>query len=333
MKPKHEPTLADALMSTSAHHTHYDPPRIAMLNAKRFVFDTGASGFLGMMLHKAARLILREHEFARQPYPQTWIEIDAAAYGIGLQGYVDNGDPATADKKFGYLYNNGTVYCAAMGPDGVGWSPLTLKLHHPVTLEQEIDIAQRTGHSRLTLRQALVGYAENITDSWWQGGELDALARSHLYQPALDLTREQNLGILQSHQGILKQALAVLLLLTRPGRRVLQFGEEKHKRVIWRGKNTLMMSHHTVKLHIDQSVALRRFITGIHTGLHRKHHDVRGHWAQTRRNQQNCTHVWDPIDPDHYRCLRCEAKRWWRKDHTRGQLELGTVTKVYEVVK
>jgi hypothetical protein len=326
--PKRQPLLSDMLLQQT--RTPYTPPRQAMLIAKRFVFDPQASEFTGKLLQKAARLILREQEFARQPYPQTWVEFDAPSYSIGLMG-APEGDAKTADTKFGFLYDNGTVYCGAASARGCNWSPFTIKLHQPVSFETELATAMATGHSRLTLRQALIGYAEHLHDPWWQSGEVDSIARSHVYIPAPGLDAKQNMGILQVHQGVLKQVLAALLILTRPGRRVLTITEEGHQRGLWKGKTIVMAKHNLVKLHIDQSVAMRRFVSGIHTGLHRKHHDVRGHWAQTRRHQNACTHVWDPIDIDHYHCLRCEAKRWWRRDHTRGRLEEGSITKAYEV--
>jgi hypothetical protein len=328
--PKRQPLLADALLHQTRHP--YGPPRQAMLTAKRFAFDAGASGFVGKLLNKTARLILREQEFARQPYPQTWVELDAPAYSTGLMGTVQ-GDPATADTKFGFLYDNGTVYCGAASKNGCNWSPFTIKLHQPVTFETELATAMATGQSRLTLRQALIGYAEHLYDPWWQSGEVDMIARSHLYVPAPDLTMEQNRGILQQHQGVLKQVLAMLLILTRPGRRVLTITDQGHQRTLYKGNSMVLAKHSLVTLHIDQSVAIRRFISGVHTGLHRRLHDVRGHWAQTRRHQNACTHVWDPVDADHYRCLRCEAKRWWRKNHSRGLLEVGTIVKEYEVSK
>jgi hypothetical protein len=333
--PKRQPLLSDMLLQQT--RSPYDPPRQSMLTAKRFDFDVPASEFVGKLLNKTARLILREQEFARQPYPQTWVELDASAYSAGLMGAVE-GNPETADTKFGFLYDRGTVhggtvYCGAASKWGCNWSPFKIMLHKPMSFEDEMALATQTGHSRLTLRQALIGYAEHMHDPWWHSDEAKSLVRSHTYVPAPGLSMEQNRGILQQHQGVLKQVLAMLLILTRPGRRVLTITDEGHQRMIWKGKSIVLAKHSVVRLHIDQSVAIRRFISGVHTGLHRRLHDVRGHWAQTRRHQNACTHVWDPVDVDHYRCLRCEAKRWWRKNHSRGLPEVGTIVKEYEVSK
>jgi hypothetical protein len=88
------------------------------------------------------------------------------------------------------------------------------------------------------------------------------------------------------------------------------------------------VSHNRISMHLNPKIALKRFTRSLETGMHHRLHDVRGHWAQNRKNL-SCDHIWDAIDPDHFHCTLCGTNRWWRRSHQRGDQTLGTVTKDY----
>lgn len=337
---KDRPTLFDQLRRSPGRFAEvgWGPPAAAMQLAHRFVLDASASAFIGDLLRRAGTLVLREHEFARVPFPTTWIELDFKAYIAAIPSAPK--PDSKSDTHVGYLYHNGSVYAAAWSDTKKhgepAFSPYHFELHLPFGFEEELAMAQAAGYSRLTYRQVLLGtLPEPIDSRWWMSAEAADICRSHRIvwddKGRID-AKHKNL-IVSSSAGELKQVLALALLLTRPGQRVITVREQGHRRSIIRGKPMVLAKHNVITLHMKQEVAVRRFISGLQTGLHRREHDVRGHWAQTRRFQTACTHVWEPTDLDHYQCLRCQAKRWWRTAHKRGSNEIGTVTKDYEVTE
>lgn len=95
-------------------------------------------------------------------------------------------------------------------------------------------------------------------------------------------------------------------------------------------------AHHKVTVRLARRDPVVRFTAHLATGLHRRRHSVRGHWAQTRHlAHRGCDHRWDivSINRDKYECGACGAKRWWRTAHMRGDATRGFVTKDYEVTK
>lgn len=333
---KREPTLLDMYLQVKGHE---GPPTSRYLEAHKFVLDDKASSFVGSLLHRAPLEVLQEHEFARTPFPVTWVEIDHKAYWshLGLPSQVPTG---REDTHVGYLFDHNKVWMIAKSMDRPDPSliPMLINLHQRISFEQELRIAEYVGTSRLMLRYALLGNVNVAENSdWWMGDEATEICRSHRlewyeHDYYRKLSHEHRVAILQGSAGHLKMILTLALLLTRPGQKVMLNSDVAHHRAIYRGKNIVYKAHHHVTIRLAHRDPVVRFTTALATGLHRRGHGVRGHWAQTRRLiARGCGHQWDIIAEGRYQCAACSAKRWWVRDHTRGDTTKGFVTKDYPV--
>lgn len=311
-------------------------PKAAMLQAKRFVFDSSASQFVGELMHRAPLEVLSQHRFAKAPYPSTWIEMDHDAYyRLGLK-HPENPHLGAKDARIGILVHNDHVTMFVSGENGhVSSIPFIYDLHRSVSFEEELETAQDFKTSRLMLRMWHLGeVSKNMQDDWWHSTEAADICRSHrmtVLPEVLELPQDKLQILLQSHTGGLKLILVMLLLLVRP-HNTFVVHEVGHRRAIVKGKQQVLQDHHVIKLRLEHKDPVTRYLSHQSTGIHRRLHDVHGHWCQHRR-KGSCTHDWREMDVDDYECVKCGAKRWWRKDHQRGKKQLGRVTKEYEVTR
>jgi hypothetical protein len=339
-KKENEPTLLDNLMVKHATHKLTSSNLLRLMHAQRFVLDEDASRLLGHLIKEAAPMMMAQHEFARPPFDPTWIEIDYPSYMLGL-GHVPQPDDLTVDKRVGYFYGAGNLLFVTETMDSKApmVMPYWFQLHHPQTFEEELQLAETLGTSRLLMRQVILGQ-DGFPTEWWLSDAATNFFRSHrlIISPTivkeLEMSRRQILNMLTGGAGSLKQGIALLLLLTRPGQAVIRLSEVGHRHSIIKGKFKTLLPHHKLTLHLSVPASARKVVEALHTtGIHHRFHSVRGHWAQTRKNVHGCSHSWEPVTVDRYHCLHCPAKRWWKTDHHRGDITLGTVTKDYDVKK
>jgi hypothetical protein len=339
MHSKNAPTLYDNFFN-AINKDSVEPEQKQMVDhmrkAERYVFDTKASHILGHMIKTMAPLILQQHEFARPPYSNTWVEIDMMAYMEALEEHRDLRDP-TLDTRLGYLVMRDHIlfFVSETAHTKPLITPYWYVLHEPISFEQELDLAQKLGLSRLTLREHLLG-TSGLPKDWWRSPEAESFCRGHHFMMGQQL-KESSPGtrrkVLRGAAGSLKQAIAILLLLSRPGSGVIALSNQERRHGLVRGHSRVLAPHHKVTIHLEGRKALQRIQNNLQTGQHHRYHSVRGHWCQTRRIT-GCEHDWEPVNPDRYECLKgCGAKRWWKKNHHRGDISLGEVTKEYEVTK
>lgn len=331
---KREPTLFDEWMLV---RKHGGPSSYRCLEAHRFVLDDKASHFVGNLLRRAPLEILQEHEFARPPYDVTWVEMDHVAYWKGL------GNPPVSDGKediaVGFLYDHGKVWLVAKakGHPDPALIPLVVNLHQPIRFDQELKLAESLGTSRLMLRQAMLGDVNvDVRADWWKSDEAMHICRSHRMEFIGPSSQRGRVALMRGSVGHLKLVLTLALLLSRCGQKVLIGNDVEKVRGFLKGKNIVYAAHSHVTIRLAHRDPVMRFVSGLATGLHRRRHGVRGHWAQTRRPYaMSCDHRWDivSINKDKYQCIDCNAKRWWVKDHARGDATRGFVTKDYEVTE
>lgn len=312
--------------------------------AKRFVFDDEASAFIGELFTKAGREILAQHEWVRAPYPFTWVEMNHRAYWAAATGI---GPDETSDLQFGFLVGNGTSYpfSSAPEPDGgiqYGQTFCNFKLHTPMSFEEELEAAQLFRLSRLSYRQMLLGNVDLRDSSWWASPEAAAICRAHKIEVVPDITKILKTAddadvhkLVNSSVGTLKLVLVMLLLLTRPLNRFV-YEDRPAARTFVRGKVFVHRPHSKIKLRIERGDPVKRTLAELSEMYRqsvRQEHPVKGHWAQSRKKGAGCDHDWDAEDRDHYRCARCGAARWWRRDHTRGDPKHGSKTSEYDVTR
>jgi hypothetical protein len=345
--PRKEPHLIDLILDGALFNPEAAPPLGVLHQAKKFIFDSSASEYIGALLKKAQMEVLSQHDWARPPFETTWIEMDHHAYwerGLGNKTDYTIGPP---DNTVGYLIHRGTATAFTHAPGGqktreVGCSPFQYQLHTPISFEEEMAIAKRFGVAVPQYRQALLG---GIIDSsgaytppldWWNS-LAGQVVRSHkmFINPVLvgtmdNFTPEERFRGLAAGAGDLKLILTLLLMVTRP-RKTFNIGEVGPKRMLYKGHNLVRRAHSVVTMRLAKEAALHHAVTHEFTSQHRQMHDVRGHWAETRHGALCQEHSWEPIDLNHFYCLHCNAKRWWRKAHTRGELRLGDKTTDYVV--
>jgi hypothetical protein len=340
---KNPPTLYDNLMASRPQRhgllkKTVDEAMLPLKMAHVYVMDEEASAFLGHLLKNITPQLLGQHEFARAPYPNTWIEFDFPAYMKALDGRDPSSD---GDKRVGFWINERShMFCVSETKTRKPlMTPYWFELHQPISFEEELETANKFGVSRLVFRQMLIG-TSGLDPDWVLSADAAAFCRSHR------LTLSSILGpiqpsilrlMLEGGAGSLKQGIALLLLLTRPGQAVMKLHEQDKRQGIIKGRPHVLASHHKVTLHLHRDMAMHKIVEALHsTGRHNRYHDVRGHWCQTRNPKyRGCDHDWQPVSVNRYECINagCKAKRWWKSDHHRGDLSLGAVTKTYDVTK
>jgi hypothetical protein len=329
-------TLVDAILASKP--GPFEPPRLRLMRAQRFVLDRDASHYFQKLVHDLGPLLLAQHAFARPPYEQTWVEFDCDAYFADTWGLA----PEERDARIGFLFDGNAVHCwsntqAHPVPE---CGPVSYLMHTPVTYEEEPANAQAFHVSRLVWRHHLIGgIGKTAGDPWWMSDEATEICRSHRVVVAPgwaefigDMPPIRIAEFLRLTAGTFKQMLTLALLLSRSSHRYWTISEQPRGRAIVAGKPRVLVPYNRVTMHLKEEVAMARFQSDLRSGVHRRHHSVRGHWAQSRRFI-GCDHAWIERDEDHFDCGLCKAKRWWRQEHHRGDISKGSVSKTYEVTE
>jgi hypothetical protein len=76
-------------------------------------------------------------------------------------------------------------------------------------------------------------------------------------------------------------------------------------------------------------------VSQTHESKHvRPMHEVIGHFAQSHRvGDDSCEHQYEKRGPNSWVCLLCTKKRWYRREHVRGDSSVGTVSNKDRLVK
>lgn len=146
---------------------------------------------------------------------------------------------------------------------------------------------------------------------------------------------------LQQHAGEWRLALSILALMNaRDYIQVDRPAGSWGSRLV-RGKTVPFLSHNTVRITLPREVAVRKLIRSVGHGLPKRRHEVGGYYANSHKHgDPTCVRL--PIigcekatyaaeTPNLEVCLICGHRRWWVKDHERGDASLGFVTKDYVV--
>ena len=141
-------------------------------------------------------------------------------------------------------------------------------------------------------------------------------------------------ALIDGSAGDLRNIVTILLLMNQPS--VISYVQEVgFGKGFSKGKLRNYVSHNVVTINVDPKPIIQRLSIG--TGSPHRHHLVRGHFCQNAdaRNgsRRGCEHQWEQDDDKHWHCVTCEGKRWWRKDHSRGDSFIGVVDKQYAIVE
>ena len=307
-----------------------DPQLLRHLrSARRFVFDKAASGFLGKLDRAAGSLLLREHRFAKPPFPAMWVEFDNQEYLRGYDGPGVSLHPGTAQQIGHLIMPDEVAWTFGGGNNLISLFPVGYALHRPYPAEEEANAAESFGMDVDNFRRAIIGPSDANDPS------LQDVMRHHtpLFLPWFSKfpihERAQRLIMGASELGRL---ISALLLLTS-AKAVVEFGEAPQAIGLLKNRKAIYLAHTTVHIRLGERKAIKMVKRALDVARRRRH-EVHGHWCQSRKIGVGCQHDWTQIDQDGLRfaCI-CGAKRWWKAAHERGDASLGYVTKDYEVTK
>lgn len=361
---KREPTLADRILGSDIdihmiagkyHQSRLDSLRMA----KRFVLDTAAVRYMAKMLLTSPRIVADAGDYAIPAFDRMWVEFPARPFFEAL-GYATDD---TSDTQIGYLYHGPLVNSFAATDEGIPlMSPVEYLLHHPMTMEQELAIAESLGTSRVGLdfwfwgdsARAFTGGRREVNteiDTWDTEG-MRVLRDSHtarlcpFHPDFLEARRKHNekppilSSLIQGSGGDLRNAVALLLFLNRTADIQYQV-DVPMGRGIFRRRVRPLLPYRTVTLKLDPGPRLVKLSAGL--GIKRRLHDVRGHFCHDQVARAGCPHGqeyqgdwgewWVETDVLSWTCQRCHGKRWWRKEHKRGDSKLGEVGHEYQVTR
>lgn len=332
------------------------------MKAHRFLFDAEASTRVGDVIRTIPELLVRESQFARAPYPLTWIEIDHTALWRSI--YRDN-QPMLAKEapdhaaRVAYLVDINDVYIIA---GGMACEPDSLhKLHiGPFGYELNTDKLLPSFHQGMLQKSVSEErFLYLITEFFWGStcydidfADLQEITKHFMFYPIFDpnmIARNSERSMMDESVADLRNIIAILLMLNRPA--ITRYGNEVPRSRGWlRNKSIPFMSHTTVHINIDPVPILRTIGTPAGDGVERRRHEVKGHFCHNRDARDyggiGCVHEWiscdddwipvgpdyPPADVDNWVCAACEGKRWWRATHERGSAAVGFVAKDgYEV--
>lgn len=369
---KREPILADALLAQGV-----TGPLLAtkkwtaqgldtLRGCKKFVFDTQAAIWFAQTLRDNPRLIADAQDFAIPPFKQMWVEIPWHAFWSTMTGGIP--DP-TADKLVGYLYDGPLVRVVAGGkPDShPAFLPLEYVLHHPMSDEEQLRLAEQMGVSRLMINMWFWGESaefftgKKVVDEndeslqEWDKAGLRALRDHHSLRFAPLESRFQGhekevyQTFIDGSGGDLRNIVSLLLFMNRT-RDLHTIRDFAASQGFIGNKLRPWVSHSVISLKLDPAPMLRMLSAG--EGIRRRLHDVRGHFCHNKvargemlgkHGKYGCMHGemhggdfgewWEEYEPLKWECKVCGGHRWWRNEHKRGHMEEGVVVQQYAVTR
>lgn len=337
--------------------------------ARRYIFDAEASARVGEMLHDNLDLLIDNIEFARAPYPTTYIEIDFKAY---YRAWRREEPSLTSDTKVGFLIS-GANAIEIVKDDGAftpqGERPMAgmfgFSINRPQRIPPEVLFRGATNgpyesyrkedqelSTEFMIKMSYVlggyrkvsskggGYMDLHIPLWGDKWSLPQIAQHFDIWPAYSDTNGKTMvdaAFMGSGDPVL--LLACLLLLNQPAE-YTTIERTPAGRGIYRGKLKSFKEHNIVSVSLEQRQhIIRRWE---HTDRASPLlHDVEGHWKNYNKSSRPCEHNWEPLgtemtssgQPKHYWCPRCFQRRTWTEAFVRGDAERGVATKHYEVKK
>jgi hypothetical protein len=313
-----------------------DRVRSRLLSAKRFRLDWEATQRAASVMRDIPDLLIREQQFARAPYPVTWIEFPFEPWWRE----ITHREPAPdADTEIGYLIDNDNVYVVSGNDNAarqlndptfpqVSLLPLYYQLHRPWPLSEQLDFAMAAKVSRLGLDGFLWGESiyelirdpdnpENMLPFDQQPQRI--LRENHTCSvlPLSELAlRASNVNdivykMVGGASGELRNIIGLLLMMNRPS--LTQYVRDiGHHRTFLRGKLRPYLSHTVVSITIDPLPQLRLVGTPAGEAVEKRRHEVRGAYchdeAYRKGTKAGCVHEWTE-HPD-YIDEALDDKRW-----------------------
>jgi len=324
--------------------------------AKRYLFDAAASSWIGTFFRENLDLVVDNLEFARTPYPVTYMEIDARAMWTAWR--PDQKPDATSDTALGFLIDGNSVLILARGKESRGEvAPLAFGINRP----QATSLRKLTGYDdeRADLvKQAFVLGGQRIINAGERYDRYSLAPGQEISFPQLpDVWTNQQVAshydVRHAYAGLGETtfvgtcflgggdpliATIALLLLNQPAD-VVRTTAVPAERRIERGKVRVFRPHNVVTVDLDSRPrVLRNWTHGERASP--AWHEVEGHWRNYNR-QEGCEHAWEPVGPElasngmhrRYWCPKCLQRRTRVEAFSRGDPTRGIVSKDYAVTR
>jgi hypothetical protein len=320
--------------------------------AKRFIFDKEASAHIGNFIASNINDVLDFHQFARPPYPVTYLQldIDAAIRGIGHGSTADRpGWGPSRDLDTAYLIHENIVYPLARGEGSGGLSLFKYEMGltpgvdcpcQPIFFGEPMYADEPRDHTiraMLLLGSSFNAMKDNQT-KWMRfihTVQVHLNVGDEIYKGFTPEQREgwnkKNWSMILSAAGDYRIMLTALFLMN----------QQKHVEVIdvpansmlIGGKRKVVRRHNRVVIRLQNYDTIRRSLGHV-LATPRAEHDVRGHLRNVHV-LKGCTHEWQylsgPHDIQRWMCTRCKGLRTTVRAHKRGDASVGKATSQYEV--
>jgi hypothetical protein len=311
------------------HPAYIKELRSDAMRARPYVFDRAASIKLGQFIRSCPDILADQLEFAKLPFPITYIEVEIDAVHEGIGRPVSMNGP-NADWKLGFLANdkgqvrsfaNNHVKTEAIA-NAVGYQERGIEYAEAVRLWTESAYVETNSQIQL-----LGSSMQDIEDE----RRRKFTSRFHVHSMLPSQTPMEILNkVIEAHTGEIRVYVAALLMLQQ--KRAVSVGDRTWERRITRGKSRVFMAHSVVTITIDGPIEMRRAFSITDRDSPRAH-EVPAHYAH-RYGERACEHEWIPRDDGtdrHWDCPKCGRFRYFKKHHMRGDASKGYVTREYNV--
>jgi hypothetical protein len=351
------PTLADLTLASDSREAimdrvWYERRRDQLRAAKKFVLDDQAAIYLATMLREHPRVIADAQDFAIPPFNLMWVELPFRSFYAAMTGEEPD---STSDTQVGYLIESPSVWVAAASEDhrDACFLPTGFVLHKPMTIEEQLGLADKLEVSRLGIDLWFWGesasffaggrrYVDNKTA--WDKESLHALQDNHSVQfaPLKPKYQDKKLGqLLHGSAGDLRNIIGLLLFINRT-RDITYEKDVPMAQSLIKRKPKPLMPHKVISIKLDPLPRLMKLAAG--EGIRRRFHEVRGHFCHDETARAGCPHGkyetgdwgewWEEYEMLRWRCTGCSGKRWWKPEHTRGSSDVGVIKEqTYAVTK
>jgi hypothetical protein len=302
----------------------------AWRRAQRFEFSPKASGIAGRLRQEAQSLIVENRQFAIPPFTTMYVEADSKEF---FKSSPVATTPDT-DDRLGYLIDGNDVFIFAAGnrrhgispwfyrlndsSDGNVWSAVARDLKEDPEAWKWIKLAMLLGSASSTPA------AQRAADEIINSVSLNAM---------FDISKlsEGDLGhMIGGSVGDLANLWTFLLWLNQPKRII--YTDRPYGRRISKGKLKVYSSHRTVDIELGKARTISRAFLAGWDRLPSKRHDVRGSFHHHGGLQTGCGHDWAAqVDERLWECRKCHRRRWWVREHERGDLSRGRIVHDYAV--
>lgn len=313
--------------------------RLDRTGAERLIFGDDASYALGQWIAGCEDIMLDNLQFAKTPFPKTYMELTLWRVHQGLNRAV-SGPWETADDRIGFLIVGNHVRSVITSRDRKSshmglfeyWmeTPESKRLMGgPLHKEVGLRAALLLGSSYHTLDDAdIFNYIINGTRIRCFIDDSKFLAERVMHNGKMVTRFEQ---LVWNCCGEMRTLWAALLMLNQHRKRLNLDHVPREARITARGRK-VYLAHTLITIPMSDSPEQARKTFYPDTRASPVGHRVRAHWRDYHK-REGCVHEWPlyPDDDGHYKCAKCPGYRRRIENFHRGRSDSGYNLHTYEV--